>query len=217
MDADDWVTGNRRSYDTLAAEYARTFGGYLATDPLDRAALRLFAELVVDGGGGTVLDVGCGPGHVTAFLDELLRGRGAIAAGVDVSPAMVRVARAAHPRLRFGVGDMTRRAAADASLGGVLLWYSLIHVPDAAARAVLDRAARALRPGGVLLVGFQAGDEPRHVTSRAGHAVDLRSRRRPVDRVAAWVREAGLVVDLQTVREPDGDPPHGRVLARRPG
>lgn len=216
MEPEDWVPGNRRSYDTLAEDYARTFGGYLATDPLDRAGLGLFADLVVAGGGGTVLDVGCGPGHVTAFLDEHLRGRGATAAGVDVSPAMVRVARAAYPRLRFGVGDMTRRTPPDASLGGVLLWYSLIHVPDAAARDVLDRAARGLRPGGVLLVGFQVGDEPRHVTHRAGHGIDLRSRRRPVERVAAWVREAGLAVDLQTVRDPGGDPPHGRVLARRP-
>lgn len=215
MEPDDWVPGNRSSYDTLAADYARTFGGYLATDPLDRAELGLLAELVVDGGGGTVLDVGCGPGHVTAFLAERMRGRGA-AVGVDLSPAMVRVARAAHPHLRFGVGDMTRRTPAPASLGGVLLWYSLIHVPDVAARDVLARAAAALRPGGVLLVGFQAGDEARHVTHRDGHVIDLRSRRRPVERVAAWVRDAGLVVDLQTVREPDGDPSHGRVLARRP-
>lgn len=82
---------------------------------------------------------------------------------------------------------------------------------------MLVRAARARRPGGVLLVGFQTGDERRHATTGyGGLAIDMRSQRRPVERVAAWVREAGLVVDLQTVREPESDPPHGRVLARRP-
>jgi trans-aconitate methyltransferase len=42
-----------------------------------------------------VVEVGSGPGHVTAYLAEA----GADATGVDLSPAMVEEARAASPRV----------------------------------------------------------------------------------------------------------------------
>ncbi|MGW4848298.1 class I SAM-dependent methyltransferase [Nocardia brasiliensis] len=52
---------------------------------------------------GPVADVGCGPGEVTAHLHEL----GVDAFGIDLSPAMIDVARRDHPGLRFEVGSMT--------------------------------------------------------------------------------------------------------------
>jgi SAM-dependent methyltransferase len=45
-----------------------------------------------------MLDVGCGPGHVTAFL----AGLGLNAAGLDLSEEMITQARTRHPRLPFG-------------------------------------------------------------------------------------------------------------------
>jgi trans-aconitate methyltransferase len=47
--------------------------------------------------------VGCGPGHVTAHLRKL----GLDTFGIDLSPAMIDVARREHPELRFEVGSMT--------------------------------------------------------------------------------------------------------------
>ena len=47
-------------------------------------------------------DLGCGPGHLSAHLSSL----GLAAFGVDLSPAMIELARAAHPELRFEVGSM---------------------------------------------------------------------------------------------------------------
>jgi trans-aconitate methyltransferase len=84
--------------------------------------------MVHTAGGGPVAGVGCGPGHVTAHLHEL----GVDAFGIDLSPVMVEVARRDHPGLRFGVGSMTDLNLADASVAGLLAWWSLIHVPDAA-------------------------------------------------------------------------------------
>jgi ubiquinone/menaquinone biosynthesis C-methylase UbiE len=66
-------------------------------------------------GGGTVADVGCGPGRITAHLRQL----GVDALGIDLSPAMIEVARRDHPGLRFEVGSMTDLALADASLAGL--------------------------------------------------------------------------------------------------
>lgn len=213
METEDWTEQNRASYDAVAEAYAELVArGYPDGDPHDRALIDLAGDLASAAGGGPVLDIGCGPGHVTGHLHA----RGVDAAGIDLSPRMVGLARAAHPGVRFEVGDMTRLDLPAGSLGGALLWYSLIHVPDVAAPEVIARVAQALRPGGVLLLGFQVGDELR-TPERAygGIPVRLRSQRRPVDRVADWVRAAGLTVELQAVRDPDGDPPQGRVLARR--
>ena len=55
----------RQSYDRLAGEYAAEIAEELQHKPYDRGLLDAFAE---SAGGGTVADVGCGPGHVGAYL-----------------------------------------------------------------------------------------------------------------------------------------------------
>ena len=76
----------RASYDAVAAAYAEALSDELARKPLDRALLTAFAEQVREVGRGEtrVWDVGCGPGHVTAFL----AGLGVRAAGVDLCAAL---------------------------------------------------------------------------------------------------------------------------------
>lgn len=46
-----------------------------------------------------ILDVGCGNGHVTAYLAQF----GHLIMGVDVSPKGIAIARAAHPHVRFEI------------------------------------------------------------------------------------------------------------------
>ena len=99
MNVDGWLADTRTSYDTVAVSYADLVRE-LWPEPYLRAALALFADLVHAAGGGPVADVGCGPGHVTAHLREL----GVDAFGIDLSPAMIDVARRDHPGLRFEVG-----------------------------------------------------------------------------------------------------------------
>src|SRR5512139_3869931 len=137
---DGWLEDTRTSYDTVARSYAELLRDGLAGLPYLRAALALFAGLVADGDGGPVADVGCGPGHVTAHL----RGLGVDAFGVDLSPGMIDVARREHPGIRFDVGSMTALDLPGASLGGLLAFWSLVHVPDAEIPAVLDGFRRVL-------------------------------------------------------------------------
>src|SRR5215813_14515923 len=96
----------RASYDRVAERYAAEIGGELAGKPLDRALLRALTELVADvaesSGSGLVGDLGCGPGHVAAYLSGL----GASALGVDISPAMIDVGRAQYPDVRFRLGSL---------------------------------------------------------------------------------------------------------------
>jgi SAM-dependent methyltransferase len=73
---------------------------------------------------GAVLDVGCGPGTVTAYLAE----RGVDASGVDLSPRMIEHARRLYPQCRLSVGSATDLDLADASFGGLLGWWSLFNL-----------------------------------------------------------------------------------------
>jgi SAM-dependent methyltransferase len=185
----------RAGYDAIAAAYAEHFRHELAESPLDRAVLGAFAELVE----GDVLEVGSGPGGVTAYL----HGLGLRIRGVDLSPAMVELARREHPGIGFAVGDMAALDVADAALGGLVAWYSLIHVPAPELAAVLAEFRRVLAPDGRLLLAFQVGDDVSHHDEAFGHRVDLDFRRLQPDDVAVLLADAGFDVTARVLRAPE--------------
>ncbi|WP_020667478.1 class I SAM-dependent methyltransferase [Amycolatopsis nigrescens] len=212
MNADGWLADTRTSYDTVAVSYADQLRDAIAGQPYLRAALALFADLVRAAGGGPVVDVGCGPGHVTAHLNEL----GANAFGIDLSPVMIDVARRDHPGLRFEVGSMTDLDLPAASVAGLLAWQSLIHVPDHEVPTVLGHFHRALRPGGPLQLLFHVGNESRLKTEGyGGHPMKVHVHRRNPARVATWLRDAGFTVEAQQLLDPDGNAPAAILSARR--
>ncbi|MGC4900610.1 methyltransferase domain-containing protein [Micromonospora echinospora] len=207
-----WLDDTRTSYDTVAVSYADMLRDALADEPFQRGILALFAELVRAQGNGTVADVGCGPGRITAYLHVL----GLEAIGVDLSPAMIEVARRNHPGLRFEVGSMTRLDLPDDCLTGLLAWFSLIHVPDDEVHGVLAEFRRVLRPGGVVLLGFHAGDSSRLKTEGyGGHPMRVYVHRRPPDRVAAWLDAAGFTVEAEMTHRPAPNVEGGFVFAQR--
>ncbi|WP_020576260.1 class I SAM-dependent DNA methyltransferase [Actinopolymorpha alba] len=212
MNADGWLADTRTSYDTVAVSYADQVRDALAREPYLRAALALFADLVHAAGGGPVADVGCGPGHVTAHLQKL----GIDAFGIDLSAAMIDVARRDHPDLRFEVGSMTDLDLTDASVAGLLAFWSLIHVPDNAVPTTFEHFRRVLRPGGPLLLGFHVGDESRLKTQGyGGHPMKVYVHRRQPDQVAAWLRDAGFTVEAHLLLDPDEGAPGAVLFARR--
>ncbi|MEU0522367.1 class I SAM-dependent methyltransferase [Streptomyces niveus] len=195
----DALSATREAYDAAAVTYAELFSDTLRDSPLDRAVLGLFAEVVgANGdGGGRVADLGCGPGHITAHLGEL----GLMAFGVDASPVMIGLAREAHPGLRFDVGSMTGLDIADGALGGVLSRWSVIHTPPGELPVILAEFHRVLAPGGHLLIGFSASEDPSHPTQVFDHAVAPAYRWWP-DHLAALLRESGLAEVARLIREP---------------
>ncbi|MFF5638805.1 class I SAM-dependent methyltransferase [Streptomyces sp. NPDC012825] len=193
----DVLGATREAYDAVASTYEQMFRDTLRDLPLDRAMLDAFAEVVREGGEGRVADLGCGPGHVTAHLDGL----GLEAFGVDASPAMIGLARRAHPHLRFDVGSMAALDIADGALDGVLSRWSVIHIPPDELPAVLAEFHRVLAPGGHLLIAFSGSEGPSHPTQVFDHAVAPAHRWWP-DYLAATLRASGLTETARMTREP---------------
>lgn len=208
-----YLTETRTAYDTVAADYAEALKDALGEAPLERALLGTFAELVQAGGGGPVLDVGCGPGRITTYLDKL----GLDVSGIDLSPRMVAVARRAYPGLVFRVGTMTDLDLADGALAGLVAWYSVIHTPPERLPLVFAEFARVLAPGGHLAMAFQVGDEVLRVEQAYGHAVAADAYRLTPDRIADLLAAAGIAVTTRVVREPEGNEktPQAYLLAAR--
>jgi SAM-dependent methyltransferase len=205
-----YLSTTRAAYDDVAVRYAELFR-HEPERPLERALLAAFAELVRAAGGGPVADIGCGPGHLTAHLDSL----GLTAFGVDLSPAMIALAREAYPGLRFDEGSMTALDIEDGALGGVNAWYSIIHMPPELLPAVFAEFHRVLAPGGHLLLAFFAGDEPE--PQAFDHKVSL-AYRWALDRLAELSLQAGFAEVAQLRREPYEDErfQQGHILLRRP-
>lgn len=218
MTEPDFLRDTRASYDIIADGYHQRFGHELTAKPLDRMMLATFAELVREAGLGPAADVGCGTGRIAAHLTSL----GLSVRGIDLSPQMIAAARAQFPELRFEVGSMLGLDLPDGSLGGVLAWYSTIHVPDDQLPQAFAEFYRVLAPGGYVLLGFQVGAESRHATTSLGRPISLDVHYRQPDHVATLLTQAGLPTRAKLLRERDEEgefserEQQGFVLARKP-
>jgi len=162
----------RESYDRVARAYTEHIAGELAHKPFDREMLERFARHVREMSGGEslpVLDLGCGPGHVTRYLHDL----GVSVIGVDLSPGMLDEARRLNPDIDFREGDMRSLIWADASVAAIAALYSIIHVPREEVVLALRELRRVLFPGGLLYLSFHVGNEARHLDDWWEHPVDL--------------------------------------------
>lgn len=205
----------RLAYDTVADDYARLLPDTQAEHPADLRMLDAFAELVRTA--GAVLDAGCGAGRISRYLTD----RGCTVRGVDLSPGMVAAGLLAHPDLDLSVATLADLPFEDATFAGALVWYSTIHTPDAQLSDVLSELVRVVRPGGHLLVGFQAGSGAVDLAEsygRHGHDVVLSRYLRDPDRMSSLLGAAGADEVSRLVRPPE-QPWEGEdqavILARR--
>jgi SAM-dependent methyltransferase len=193
------ASGVEAAYDAVADAYSAAFGDELDSKPLDRALLTAFVEMI---GTGTVCDVGCGPGHVTRFLAE----RYADVMGLDLSSAMIGIARKNAPDLVFKTGSMLGLPVPDAGWAGIVSLYSIIHLAPEDRASAWREFARAVRPGGWLLVAFHVDSTEfragavNHLASWFGKSVELDGYFLDPDAVAAEIMSAGFTVQARLER-----------------
>lgn len=210
-DISSHLTTTARAYDDVAVLYTELARNSLDARPLDRAMLAAFAEVArATAVAGPVAELGCGPGYLTAHLRDL----GLDVFGVDLSPAMIDIARETYPDLRFEVGSMDALDLADGELNGVVSWYSVIHTPPQSVPSFFAEFRRVLAPEGHLLLAFfeSEGDPLTEFDHRVTTAY-----RWPIDELAGLAGEAGFVEAGRMQREPyEGERfGHGRLLMRK--
>jgi len=157
------------TYDEVASAYAAAFGRELDHKPFDRDVLTRFAATSPASDRHPVCDLGCGPGHVGAFL----AGLGVATVGIDLSAGMVEQARAAYPHMSFTQGDMTDLRLPDGSFAGIVCFYALIHIPRRRVPVALAEMARVLVAGGTLLLAVHGGTGTLHADEMVGRPADL--------------------------------------------
>lgn len=205
----------RASYDAVATAYADKTSGLLSELPFERW---LLDRVAAHAAGGPVVEVGCGPGYVTAYLAEA----GADATGIDLSPGMVAAARQRFPDGVYEVGDLRRlmRPTTAPGWAAVLAWYSLVHLAPSELPGAVEALTRPLAPGGWLVLSMHAGSEVRHHDEWFEQPVDLDFVFHEEDEVTELVTAAGLA-DVEWYRR---GPVESRsetserlyVIARRP-
>lgn len=214
MHSEERLAEVRHAHDVVAEAYADGLRDALAQMPVDRAMLGLFADLVLDANRGIrVCDVGCGPGRLEPFLAK----RGLDPFGVDLAPRMVEAARRGHPDYAFELADVRALPIADASLAGVVCWYSLMYLAPEDRPSAYAELARVVVPDGHLAMAFKAGDDARRRGGRGyGPGVEFDVYWTPPAEVARLATEAGFDVVFQGGRpaEAGEGQPQGFLIAR---
>lgn len=200
----------RASYDAVADNYLDMVGD---PGPWPRAALDAFAEEVREI--GPVLDAGCGPGWISDYLHR----KGVDVSGIDLSPRMIEHARQQYPTVSFEVASVTELDPEPGSLGGVLGWWSWFNLPRHYLPDVITTMARALRPGGQLIIGTHrgTGDHPR--TRCYGDVpVEWTTHLYEPEDLTVMLTEAALeiVVDIRLPPLPPSQSPQLIIAARQP-
>ena len=130
-------------YDGIAPRYDRALG------LMERGLFGDGRAWICGQAGGDVLEVAVGTGRNLAFYPEGIR-----LTGIDISPAMLEIARRTAAALGVDadlrVGDAQALEFADASFDTVVITLGLCTIPDH--ERAIEEAARVLRPDGRLLL-----------------------------------------------------------------
>jgi SAM-dependent methyltransferase len=110
---------------------------------------------------GTAIDIGCGS---SGRIIELLLSNGHETEGLDISPEMLRLAKARHPGRTFHLANIYTWDFPH-QYDYISAWDSIWHAPLAQHEAILKKLCGGLRNGGVLIFTTGGVDSPEERTN----------------------------------------------------
>jgi SAM-dependent methyltransferase len=118
-------------------------------------------------GAGRTLDLGCGTGiHAGFFPPDAY-------VGADINPTYIQAAQSRFPAHRFVVQDVTLASFEDAEFDACMICGVLHHLDDQEAGRLLQRAARAVRAGGKVVIWEDIPASRWNVVGNVIHSLDL--------------------------------------------
>ncbi len=175
------------TYEKIADIYTKQYFNDLTDTPFIDKFLEKLAERA------HILDVGSGPGQFTKYIMD----KGFRVIGVDYSHEMLATARKMVPNGNFHHADMRDLPFGNAEFDGLLVAYSLIHIPSEDIPKTLDGFYKILKPGGYIEVIAQKGeadkviDEPFLPTEKMFFNFFTK------ERLAKFLKDAGFEIDYQ--------------------
>lgn len=158
---DDYKTVTRQSYEDSAKEFAsfaKTFRGKL------ESWIEEFSKQIKKG--EQVLDVGSGSGRDAKYFVK----HNLSVTGVDISPALVEIAKSKVPEGAFFVMDFENLAMPSEGFAGVWANASLLHLPKENLPPVLKRLHQVLVPEGVFFSTWRVGNAEKFTNEKRGKA-----------------------------------------------
>lgn len=191
------------TYEKIAGIYTKQYFNDLTDTPYIDKFLEKLPK------GASILDVGSGPGQFTKYMMD----KGYVVAGVDFSEEMLASAKKMVPEGNFQQADMRNLNFQDAEFDGLLVAYSLIHIPSEGILKTLQGFYRLLKPGGYIEIIAQKGeadkviDEPFMPTEKMFFNFFTK------ERLAKFLQEAGFEIDYQLeTKSQDPDSASDKVI-----
>lgn len=101
--------------------------------------------------GGRVLDVGCGGGTKSRYLND----RGLKVTGIDFSADLLAIAKREAPGAHFQLLDLRQIDQLTEKFDGVFLQAVLLHFPETEIVPILKKVIQVINPGGYIYVAVK--------------------------------------------------------------
>lgn len=105
--------------------------------------------------GDLVLDVGCGSGTKSKYLNS----KGLKVLGIDFSDNLIEIARKEVPNAEFMVMDIKDADKLEAFFDGIFMQAILLHIPKKEVISILKKILQKLKPGGYLYIAVKGKRE----------------------------------------------------------
>lgn len=139
-----------------------------------------------------VLDVACGPGHVSHYLSE--RNPKLQLQGVDLAPEMIKLAKRLNPTGHYQVLDCRRITQLKQSFDVIICGFCLPYLSKDDSLQLMNDISTLLAPGGILYLSLTSGDETNGYQSSNSAAGQVYVHYHDLELIKATLEKSGLSV-----------------------